>query len=307
MVGRSRTRSPHPWLKQLAGSTAPKKDQDSELVWDGFQWVTRSNMSTANINQVIEANRRARRLGLSNVPFEYNLNENDIKDYLNKKMNEFRLNDQGNQNPVLKVWIDEDQPNACIAEFSSQEEATKALRLDGIKMLGRPLKVAKQEEIEGNEALGQTLGINQSVLSKHDDISTSAKAAATAVAAIQDIQGNSRNDFVVQHEYVKPKCRVLKICDFLDPKQTKKLPESEFRDMEADMKAEFETYGTVNYCVMVRPYKAKMGAEAGCVLIEFATPESAETARIKMIGKKFDKKDIRILEVPDDVFNDLKV
>lgn len=307
-MGRSRTRSPHPWLRQLAGSTAPKKDQESELVWDGFQWVTRSNMSTANINQVLEANRRARRLGVTNVPFEYNLSDNDIKDYLNKKMLEFKLNDQGNNNPVLKVWIDEDQPNTCIVELSSQEEAARALRLDGLKMLGRPIKIAKQEEIAGNEALGQTLGINQHVLSQHDNIETSAKAAAAAAAAIQDIQGIFRDNFSIESTYEKPKCKVLKVSDFMDPKNTKKLPESEFREIEGDMKTEFQTFGSIAYCKMIRPYQAKIGAEPGCVLIEFTSPEAAETAKIRMAGKKFDKKDIKIVEVPDDVFiNELKV
>ena len=307
LVGRSRTRSPHPWLKQLAGSMPPRKGQESELFWDGFQWVTRSNMASANIDQVLEANRRARRVGLSNLPFEFNISEEDIRGFLNKKMIEYSLCDPHNTNSVLKVWIDDNCADMGVAEFSSQDEATRALRLDGILMLGRPLKIARTEEISGISALGDALGINTHALSQKDTVETSAKAAAVAVIAIQDFQGTSQN-VVIDAPLAKNKFKVIKISDFLNQRELKKMGEKDFKDIENDMKNEFESYGSVKYCRIVRNSQGKLGAEAGSVFLEFGTPESAETARFRMGKKKFDGKSIRIIEVPDDLFEkELKI
>ena len=301
LVGRSRTRSPHPWLKQLAGSMPPRKGQESELFWDGFQWVTRSNMASANIDQVLEANRRARRVGLSNIPVEFNISEEDIRVFLNKKMVEYSLTDSHNSNSVLKVWIDDNCADMGVAELSSQDEATRALKLDGIMMLGRPLKVARNEEISGMNALGDVLGINQAVLSKKDNIETSAKAAAVAVAAIQDIQGKTQN-LTIDNPHIKHKYKVIKIFDFVAQRELKRMSENDYRDIENDMKNEFESFGQVKYCKIVRNSQNKLGAEAGSVFIEYVNPDHAEQARLRMSKKKFDGKNIRIIEVPDEVF-----
>lgn len=301
LVGRSRTRSPHPWLKQLAGSLPPRKGQESELFWDGFQWVTRSNMASANIDQVLEANRRARRVGLSNLPFEFNISEEDIRGFLNKKMIEYSLCDPQNAKSVLKVWIDDNCADMGVAEFSSQDEATRALRLDGIMMLGRPLKVARSEEISGIDALGDVLGINTHILSQNDTVETSAKAAAVAVAAIQDYQGTQKS-INIDTSIMKNRFKVIKVSDFLNPRETKKMGEKDYRDIENDMKHEFEGFGTVKYCRITKYSQVRLGAEIGSVFIEFATPESAENARLRMSKKKFDGKNIRIIEVPDEVF-----
>ena len=307
LVGRSRTRSPHPWLKQLAGSIPTRKGQESELFWDGFQWVTRSNMASANIDQVLEANRRARRVGLSNLPFEFNISEEDIRAFLNAKMDEYSLTEPSNKNCVLKVWIDDNCADMGVAELSSQDEATKALRLDGIMMLGRPLKIARSEEISGINALGEALGINTHVLSQKDTVETSAKAAAVAVAAIQDYQGTQKN-INIDTPMIKNRFKVIKVSDFLNIKEAKKMGDKDFRDIENDMKMEFEGYGAVKYCKITRNSQVKLGAEVGSVFIEYATPESAENARLRMSKKKFDGKNIRIIEVPDDVFEkELKI
>lgn len=307
LTGRSRTRSPHPWLRQLAGSLPSRKGQESELFWDGFQWVTRSNMASANIDQVLEANRRARRVGLSNLPFEFNISEDDIKAFLNKKMIEFSLSEPQNNSPVLKVWVDDNCADMATAELSSQDEATRALRLDGIMMLGRPLKIARSEEISGITALGEALGINTHAISQRDTVETSAKAAAVAVAAIQDLQGNFKN-ITIEPGIVKNKFKVIKVSDFLNPREIKKMSDKDYREIETDMRTEFETFGSVKYCKIVRNSQAKLGAEIGCVFIEFSTPESAESARLRMSKKKFDGKNIRIIEVPDEVFEkELKV
>lgn len=308
IVGRSRTRSPHPWLRQLGGETPPRRgnerEPDRELFWDGFQWVAKSNMLGTNIDQVLETHRRARRLGVSNLPMEYNITENDIKEFFTKKMIQFNLTDPGNQNSVLKIYIDEEQPNSATVEFSSQDEAARALRLDGIRMLGKSLKVARTEEIEGLGALGQVLGVNTHVISASDSVETSAKAAAAAVAAIQDIQGNRAADLAIEGQYSKPKNKVLKISDFVDKKGIEKLPEAEFKEIEGDMMNEFSKFGVVNYCRMVRPADAKLGAEPGCVLIEFTHHDDAENAKLNMFNKKYDGKDIKIIDVPDSVFQE---
>jgi len=310
LVGRSRTRSPHPWLRRLAGAAPPNKhyerERERELFWDGFQWVTRSNMFSANIDQVLEANRRARRLMVWNVPFEFNISEEDLKKFLNKKMLEYQLNDSGNKNPVLKVWVDEEDPSKCLVEVSTQDEASKAQRLDGLKLLGRPLKVTRTDEEVG--ALGQVLGINTNVLAQQDTVETSAKAAAAAAAAINDIQSSKDTKLELTPSQPKTRSRILKVSDFMSSRAARKAPEKEFREIEADMQEEFEQFGPVSYCRIVRPGESGLGAEAGSVFIEFDTPEQAESAKVQMAGKKYDGKDIKIIEVPDEVFNlELKV
>ena len=194
-----------------------------------------------------------------------------------------------------------------VAELSSQDEATRALRLDGILMLGRPLKIARTEEISGINALGEALGINTHIVSQKDTVETSAKAAAVAVAAIQDYQGIQKN-ISIDNPLMKNKYKVIKVSDFLNPREIKKMGDKDFRDIENDMKNEFESYGSIRYCKIVKHSNIRLGAEIGSVFIEFSTPESAENARLRMSKKKFDGKNIRIIEVPDDVFEkELKI
>jgi RNA recognition motif-containing protein len=259
-------------------------------------------MMASNIDQVLESNRRARRLGLTNVPFEFNISLKDLKDFFNRKMLDFSLNEPGNQQPVVRVSQQESRPEICIIEFASQEEAAKAAQLDGLKLLGRSLKVGRPEELAGTGALGQMLGVNTQAMSVHDNIETSAKAAAAATAAFQVIQGNAP-EIDIKNTAQPLRSKVLKICDFLNEDEVRRLPETEFREIEADMRQEFGSVGQINFCRIVKPHQAKLGAETGSVFIEFAAPESVQAAISKMKGKKYDNHEIRLIEIPEDVFN----
>lgn len=70
------------------------------------------------------------------------------------------------------------------------------------------------------------------------------------------------------------------------------------------MNNEFARFGTVIYCRMFRPNQSKLGAEPGCVFIEFANAEAADNAKLRMSGKKYDGKEIKIISVSDRVFQE---
>ena len=306
IVGRSRTRSPHPWLRQLAGETQHKNQEvdETQFFWDGFQWVSRSHTVGSNINEVIEANRRVRRVGISNLPLEFGISEKDIEEMLNQKMIEYELCKAGNTKPVQMVHIDEDLPNSCVVDFASQEEAQRALKLDGLKVLGRPLKVAKPEELAGMGALGSMIGVNAATVSALDSIDTSAKAAAAAAAAMQTFHSSAGpSGFNLEQAMSRARSRVLKVFGFLNPRDLRKNDESEFMSIEKEMHDEFRKYGHILYCRMTKPSKAHFGAEPGSVFIQYSTEDMAETARLRMRGKKFDDKEIRVMPVPEDVFD----
>jgi hypothetical protein len=71
------------------------------------------------MDKVLEENRKARRIAISNVPYEFNVTEKDMMDFITTKMFEYSLNDAGNKKPVVNVWQDLDKLNSAIVEFSS--------------------------------------------------------------------------------------------------------------------------------------------------------------------------------------------
>jgi hypothetical protein len=48
------------------------------------------------MEKVLEENRKARRVAISNIPYDYNVTEKDLLDFITRKMFEYSLNDTGN-------------------------------------------------------------------------------------------------------------------------------------------------------------------------------------------------------------------
>ena len=215
------------------------------------------------MNRFLEETNKAKRVAISNIPFEFNITEKDVLDFITSKMFEFSLNDSGNKKPVVSVQVDEEKPNQVIVQFSSLDEAKKAIRLGGIKLLGRPLSVGKPEEIAGKAGMGQMLGVNTHILDHLDSVETSARAAAVAASAIQGFQTAQQAELFFPHVFQQhtPTTRILKVYGFLDPLEAYKMKEPERSEIELDMRQEFTNRAPVTYCRFTRPEDVRLGAE----------------------------------------------
>jgi RNA recognition motif-containing protein len=72
------------------------------------------------------------------------------------------------------------------------------------------------------------------------------------------------------------------------------------------MREEFGKIAPVVFCKYIKANEARMGAECGSIFLEFADPEGAKVAKFAMSGKRYDEKDLKIIEVSEEVFyNDI--
>jgi hypothetical protein len=96
--------------------------------------------------------------------------------------------------------------------------------------------------------------------------------------------------------------RILKVYGFIEPLDAYKLKDSERVEIESDMHQEFNKIAPVTYCKFIRPDDVRLGAECGAIFLEFADANAARTAKMAMTGKRYDNRDILMIEVPEEVF-----
>eukprot|EP01017_Pseudomicrothorax_dubius_P008685 TRINITY_DN1286_c0_g1_i12.p4 TRINITY_DN1286_c0_g1~~TRINITY_DN1286_c0_g1_i12.p4 ORF type:complete len:126 (-),score=37.01 TRINITY_DN1286_c0_g1_i12:146-523(-) len=102
---------------------------------------------------------------------------------------------------------------------------------------------------------------------------------------------------------LSPPSRVIKVSSMIEQEKAKFMPAQELEDMLDDLMSEFVKYGSIVDAFIVKGDKSTVGAEAGCVFIMFGEKEQAEKAHKEMNGKKFDKKDLKLVFINEDTFN----
>ncbi|TFK51760.1 hypothetical protein OE88DRAFT_1712269 [Heliocybe sulcata] len=90
--------------------------------------------------------RQSRRLYIGSITPE--INEQNLADFFNDKMQEMQLGTQQPGNPVLAVQCNYEKSYAFV-EFRSAEDATSAMAFDGIIFINGPLKIRRPKDYAG--------------------------------------------------------------------------------------------------------------------------------------------------------------
>ena len=102
------------------------------IVKKKFDEISKNNSINIPITNS-DISKRPRELYLSNYPEE--LTPNDILELMNTALISIKGNTQSG-NPIIDIWMNTEQKNAFL-EFRSPEEASNALKLDGLNILGK--------------------------------------------------------------------------------------------------------------------------------------------------------------------------
>ncbi|KAF9005919.1 hypothetical protein BDQ17DRAFT_1239571, partial [Cyathus striatus] len=90
--------------------------------------------------------RQSRRLYIGSITPE--VNEQNLADFFNSKMNEMNIGTGAPGNPVLAVQCNYEK-NYAFVEFRSAEDATAAMAFDGIIFINGPLKIRRPKDYGG--------------------------------------------------------------------------------------------------------------------------------------------------------------
>jgi len=98
--------------------------------------------------------RQSRRLYIGSITPE--INEQNLTDLFNTKMEEMGVGTGGPGNPVLAVQCNYEKSYAFV-EFRSAEDATAAMGLDGVMFINGPLKIRRPKDYLGGEFTGMSV------------------------------------------------------------------------------------------------------------------------------------------------------
>ncbi|PPQ63301.1 hypothetical protein CVT24_006746 [Panaeolus cyanescens] len=90
--------------------------------------------------------RQSRRLYIGSITPD--VNEQNLGEFFNQKMNEMNIGTGGPGNPVLAVQCNYEK-NYAFVEFRSAEDATAAMAFDGIIFINGPLKIRRPKDYGG--------------------------------------------------------------------------------------------------------------------------------------------------------------
>lgn len=172
--------------------------------------------------------------------------------------------------PVLKYW----RPKAVsfiFLEFRSVEEATSALILSGMSYKGKELRISRPKSYSGSQPIQSA---DMSVLfGNYASKNMSRKS-------LEDLAGAT----AAPTRKVDAPSNILKLKHILCPADFKS--DSEFLELEEDVRAECREFGTVVSMCSPRP-----GAKgSGNIYVEFLEVEQAMKARSALSTKRFNGK-----------------
>jgi hypothetical protein len=118
--------------------------------WNGYQWVTQT--SAISNGAVSGEDRKARRLHFGNLPPNVNAKvpgaDQLVIEAVWAELKRLGLPHSGGDpsvNPILSVWLSEDQGFAFV-EFITPEDASTAMALDGMDMMGQRCRVSRPND-----------------------------------------------------------------------------------------------------------------------------------------------------------------
>jgi hypothetical protein len=298
----------------------PHEDNDPskpQLYWDGYQWVIRPSGMSSLIQDPIKPGRKVQ---IANVPLQLNLQITLFKEFILSKMierNVISRRDTPNISSLIGPIEFKPLTNTAILVMESIDLAKKMILIDGIILLGHTLRVSLFKEVNGNE-------MNLNNINKEaafaNSAHISAKSAAISYAAFQSIlnknqEGNNNNsnsnnntnnskqkevvlNLKNNDAVIMTPSKVIKVMNVIDEYKFK----GSYSEVYDDIKEEMERFGNVVSGMIVKPGKERLGKEVGAIFIEFQDVHDAEVCYSKMKGKEYDKREMRIAFIDEDVY-----
>ena len=178
--------------------------------------------------------------------------------------------------------------------------AKKIILIDGIICLGYTLRVSPLKEVKD-------IDINnikkEAALANNAHLS--AKSAAISFAVLQNIIKKNNKDIVLNVNDSDKKInlinsKIIKIMNIID-----KFDYSvNLDEIIKDIKVEFEKIGEIEEIKIITKDKIKLGAEFGSIFIKYKECNMARNAIKIMNGKKYKNKEISIVLIKEEVYQD---
>lgn len=248
-----------------------RRNNESNMYWDGFQWIPRTQDGLNNLQH--NATRKNRRLYVANIPVQHGITEEQFGQYLFAAMRERGLVPLEASNPVIHVWFAREKGGTYgFVEMSSLEETDKALTLDGVQIMGNPISIKRPSDYLAPILPGFLPG----------------QMPSLPALTLPEVKATSR---IV---------RMVRILPMDDDTEN-----DDFLDVKDDMVDEATTCGELVQVIMSRadvpdPVSGEAMLNAGDALIEFADMESAEKCFAKLRGRKYEGKVVTMVSVDEE-------
>lgn len=243
---------------------------------------------------ILNQTRKMRRIQISNIPLYMGLSEKDVQDIVTKFLIDNYLNDKDNKCPVVSCQLNT-QGNYAVLEISSVEETNRLIKIDSIKIFNHICKITRL----GETMYGQTTNLATLV----NNAQATAQAQAAAFAALQLVQNkDGLMKFSLGKSQTTPPSRIIKISNIIQPEKARTLADEELDEIFIDIGEEFDKHGKIKETFMVRAHQAAIGAESGCIFMEFCELEGAQSAMNAMMGRKFDNNELKMIYIDEEVY-----
>jgi splicing factor U2AF subunit len=248
-----------------------RRNAESNMYWDGFQWIARNQDGLNNI--LHNATRRSRRLYIANIPMTAGINEEQLGQYIFAALRERGLVPLDAPSPVVHVWFAREKGGTYgFVEFQTTEDTDRALALDGMVLMGNALSIKRPSDYQAPILPGLLPG----------------QLPALPAVTVPEVKATSRIVRMV---------RVLPIDDDVD--------EDDFLDVRDDMQDEGKKFGDLIRVLMARadvtdPASGDLILNAGDALMEFSDLESAERCFEELRGRKYENKVVTMVSVDEE-------
>lgn len=148
--------------------------------------------------------------------------------------------------------------------------------------------------------LGETLHIRRL---NEETVHTNIQSAAITLVALKNLTSGSGGAEVnlrgASLKTVAPSC-VIKVSNIFD-REEEMTPEV-FEELKEDMEDEFSKVPHLKRIRIVRNGEDRLGAEVGCVFVEFRDKKSAELALKKIKGRIYDGREIKVTYIDEKLY-----
>lgn len=224
---------------------------------------------------------------MSNIPFYFGLNEDDLRDFLTIKAAEKKgvPFDIG----IREIAINAQAGNAII-EFFDKLVTEFVETFDGEKMLGQTVRFKRIATEKGFNHSGSIEDILK------ESAQVSAQAAAMVIAQINKTIGGGAQLTFDSDFSQKEISRIIKISQVFD--RSKIMTKDDFQAIFDDMEEELVKHGDLERIKIIRNGEEMVGAEVGSVFAVFPNEKEAESAMRALRGRIYDGREIKVIFIP---------
>ncbi|TNV79878.1 hypothetical protein FGO68_gene15484 [Halteria grandinella] len=274
----------------------------TQRFWDGFQWIVRTNdqvkaahQGVSDINQsAVEAAASAvtgedaatkeKRIAASKtviiegVALDLGITARELQKYI---LDELRKANGTTDVEIADIDMN-NGPTSVAVELADRTMVETLKRLDGkLSMLGETLHIRRLNE---------------------ETVHTNIQSAAIALAAMQEMIGKGEGQLNMKMGSLKtvaPSC-VVKVSNVFEREE--ELTAELYEELKEDMEEEFGKIPHLKRIKIIRNGEERLGAEVGCVFVEFRDKRSAECALKKMKGRIYDGREIQVTYIDEKLY-----